>query len=342
MPLTPLAAERVAREGAQQAFESSARALTLDWHLTDEPLEGTEIKRWSERLGQGLVDQRAQEVEALEGGIKPAGPLNPPVLLVRGMDGGRVQMQEKDQETKSRWKEDKVASFTSYVPGDGQEKKPRKLVTTDVATLGDAHAFGPLVALEAYRRGLWQAPVVLNISDGGNGIDPLVQAPRLADTRIIDFYHADERLFEVAGALCGQETPAAGALGKQLEGQLYEGKVAAVITYLKTQAQGLGPAQQNDGPTHPREVIRQHLGYFEKHQGHMHYDAYRRKGWPIGSGNVEAGVKCFNKRIKGTDQFWRKAGVEAIMALRALWLSQDSRWERYWANRSAYGLAQAA
>ena len=74
----------------------------------------------------------------------------------------------------------------------------------------------------------------------------------------------------------------------------------------------------------------------------MHYDAYRRKGWPIESGNVEAGVKCFNKRIKGTDQFWRKAGVEAIMALRALWLSQDSRWERFWANRSAYGLAQAA
>ena len=50
----------------------------------------------------------------------------------------------------------------------------------------------------------------------------------------------------------------------------------------------------------------------------------------------------FNHRIKGTEQFWRKPGVEAIMALRALWMSQDLRWDRYWANRSAYGLAKAA
>jgi len=71
-------------------------------------------------------------------------------------------------------------------------------------------------------------------------------------------------------------------------------------------------------------------------------EAYRRKGWPIGSGNVEAGVKCFKHCVKGTEQFWTKPGVEAIRALRALWLSQVLRWDRYWANHSAYGLAQAA
>jgi hypothetical protein len=74
----------------------------------------------------------------------------------------------------------------------------------------------------------------------------------------------------------------------------------------------------------------------------MHYDEYRRKGWPIGSANVEAGVKCFNQRVKGTEQFWRQEGVEAILALRALWMSQDQRWDRYWANRPAYAFAQAA
>jgi hypothetical protein len=342
VPLTPVAAERVAREGALEAFESSARALTIDWHLTDSPLDGTAIKRWSERLGQRLVDQRQHEVTALERGCKPEGPLNTPLLLVLGLDGGRVQMKDKDPQTKSRWKEDKVASFTSYVPGDGKEREPRKLVTTYTATMEDARAFGPMVALEAYRRGLWQVPTVLHISDGGNWIDPLAELQRLADERIIDFYHADERLFEVAQALCGKETPAAVALGKRLESLLYEGQVAEVIAYMKTEAQRLGPAQANDGPTHPREVLRQNLGYFEKHQAHMRYDEYRRKGWPIGSGNVEAGVKCFNQRVKGTEQFWTKPGVEAIMALRALWLSQDLRWDRYWANRSAYGLARAA
>lgn len=149
VPLTPVAAERVAREGALEAFESSARSLTIDWHLTDPPLDGTEIKRWRARLGQRLVEPRGQEVAALERGFKPEGPLNPPRLMVLGLDGGRVQMKDKDQETKSRWKEDKVASFSSYVPGDGKEKEPRKLVTTYTATRADPQAFGPMVALEA-------------------------------------------------------------------------------------------------------------------------------------------------------------------------------------------------
>jgi hypothetical protein len=68
----------------------------------------------------------------------------------------------------------------------------------------------------------------------------------------------------------------------------------------------------------------------------MNYPEYRRRGWPIGSGETEAAVKQFNKRIKGTEQFWSSDGVEAILALRGLWLSQDNRWQHYWENRCAY------
>ena len=50
----------------------------------------------------------------------------------------------------------------------------------------------------------------------------------------------------------------------------------------------------------------------------------------------EAGVKQFNKRVKGTEQFWTEAGVEPILALRGLWVSQDGRWDKHWANRPAY------
>ena len=68
----------------------------------------------------------------------------------------------------------------------------------------------------------------------------------------------------------------------------------------------------------------------------MDYPEYRANGWPIGSGETEAGVKQFNKRVKGTEQFWTEAGIEPILALRAAWISQDDRWQRYWANRPAY------
>ena len=343
VPLTSLAAERVARESAGHAFGQAARSISLDWHLPqDRPLDGKQIARWSARLGEALVHKRQWEVKALEQGIKPEGPLNTPPLMVLGMDGGRVQMREKDSQTQSRWRENKVLSITSYLPGDGKDQPPRKLVSTYVATMEDASAFGPMVALEAYRRGLWQAPVVRNISDGGTWIDPLSEQHKLADERILDFHHADERLFDVARALKGKETPQAHVLGKELESLLYDGKVEQIIAWMQSQAEDLGPAQPADGPTHAREVLRQNIGYFQKYKPYMRYDVYRARGWPIGSGNVEAGVKCFNKRVKGTEQFWSRRGVEAIMALRALWMCQDQRWERYWASRPAYAMRRAA
>ena len=88
------------------------------------------------------------------------------------------------------------------------------------------------------------------------------------------------------------------------------------------------------------QILHREPGYFEKHRQHMRYGVYRAKCWPIGSGNTEAWVKTFNKRVKGTEQRWRLPGVEAILALRAAWKSQDARWERLWANRPAYVLAK--
>ncbi|KAA0220218.1 MAG: hypothetical protein EDS66_14130 [Planctomycetota bacterium] len=71
------------------------------------------------------------------------------------------------------------------------------------------------------------------------------------------------------------------------------------------------------------------VGYFKTYRPLMDYPMFRKKGWPIGSGVTESTVKQFNKRVKGTEQFWSLPGVESILALRALWLSQDGRWGGY-------------
>jgi hypothetical protein len=89
---------------------------------------------------------------------------------------------------------------------------------------------------------------------------------------------------------------------------------------LKVHAQRWGPPQASDGPDHPRRVLANNVGYFEKHRHQMDYPAYRAKGWPIGSGVTESAVKQFNKRVKGTEQFWNVPGVESILTLRALYL----------------------
>ena len=71
----------------------------------------------------------------------------------------------------------------------------------------------------------------------------------------------------------------------------------------------------------------------------MNYPEYRRRGWPIGSGVVESAVKQFNKRVKGTEQFWQERGVEPILALRSLWQSNDHRWPNHWNATTPPGIA---
>ena len=104
----------------------------------------------------------------------------------------------------------------------------------------------------------------------------------------------------------------------------------SVVLALQELADGAGPPRPDDPADHPRRVPAQNLGYFQRHAEHMNYPAYRQRGWPIGSGMTEAGVKQFNTRVKGTEQFWHDAGVEPILALRSLWLSDDTRWNHYW------------
>ena len=335
--LSPHAAERISREAAQKAFDEAAKSLNIDWK-TD--WDGKQIQRWSEALGRGMVAGRDRQTQAYREGRYPEGPANAPQLLVIGMDGGRWQGREKNAETDSRWREDKVLSISSYVPGNGREgegaRKPQPLVRTHLATSRDAAAFGTMARVEAERRGYRQAQTVIAMGDGGNWIDPLLQREFRVQARIIDWYHATEHLWDCAKALHGAGTPPAAQLAERMEAWLWDGKVDRVIAELSEHARQLGEPQAADPPQHQRRVLHQNVGYFTRHQEHMEYPRYRSNGWPVGSGETEAAVKQFNKRVKGTEQFWMEKGIEPILSLRAAWISQDDRWQRYWNNRPAY------
>lgn len=335
--VSPHAAERICREAASKSFDEAAKSLGLDWKTQ---WDGKQIQRWSEAFGQGMVRQRDGQGQAYRQGHYPQGPANAPVLLVIGLDGGRYQGREKNPDTDSRWREDKVVSISSYLPGDGKDGpsavKAVPLVTTHLATARDAAALGVLARVEAERRGYRQAQTVIGMGDGGNWIDPLFDREFRLDARIIDWCHAGEHLWDCAKAVHGPQTPAAAAMAEKLEAWLWDGKVQRVITELAEHSAKLGQPQSTDPPQHPRRILHQNVGYFTRHAEHMQYPKYRANGWPIGSGVTEAGVKQFNKRVKGTEQFWSEEGIEPILSLRAAWKSQDERWNRYWANRPAY------
>jgi hypothetical protein len=333
--LTPKALSRAARESTLHTYAPAAAALSEDWGVS---LDGKQLERWMIKLGGRLVRERDAAIAASEQGQLPCAASNPPELLVIGVDGGRVQMREKDGETQSRWKEDKVVSITSYIKGDGGEREPEALLTTYAASMAKTAEFGPIARLEAERRQWKQAAEVLVISDLGNWIDPLVSREfKEIHQRIADWSHAAEHLHAAARATQGGlNTPETKVLAERWTQWLWDGKVTEIIFELRACSEKLGAPAKQDGPEHPRRVLHQNAGYFERNKDCMNYPAYRAKGWPIGSGNTESGVKLFNKRVKGTDQFWQPEGIEAMLALRALYLSADGRWPAYWSARPAY------
>lgn len=333
VPLSPKAWRKVTREGICQPFAKAAEALNEDWGAS---FDGKQIQRWTQAAGDQLLEQQGEQRKAYERGQRPAGPSNDPDLLVIGMDGGRVQGRDKREPDGSRWREDKVLTISRYQRGDESAgRKPVPLVTTYLATMQDSGHFGVLARLEAERRGIRQAKQTVVLGDGAGWIDTLHQKHFHRHVRIVDWYHAAEHLHEVAKAAHPEDETQRKALAERLTDALWNGQVQSVAEAIEKLSERAGPPQASDPLDHPRRVLKQNAGYFKRHAEHMNYPAYRKRGWPIGTGMTEAGVKQFNKRVKGTEQFWHCRGVEPILALRAAWLSDDDRWDHYWSHQNA-------
>jgi hypothetical protein len=330
--LSPKAKVKVCRMAADLAFDKAAKHLNLDW---DSSYDGKQIQLWAEACGGVLVEQRGKDLAAFARGEMPPCKAGETELLVIGMDGGRVQTREKSGETGSRWKENKVLTITSCLKGDGQEIPPKKLLTTYLATMEDAHAFSPMTRFEAEKRGLRNARQVIGIHDGGNWIDPIWDQHFACHKRILDYYHANEHLHDVAKAAQPENEANKKQLADELVALLWDGKIEALLTKLRDLSTAAGPPLATDVDTHPRKILSQNVGYFERHKDQIDYPTYRKNGWPIGSGITESGVKQFGKRVKGTEQFWNVKGAEAILALRNKWLSEDEASQHYWLGYSS-------
>ena len=319
--LSTHAAEKVVIEAATGAFDTAAIKLNHDWGTT---LDGKQIQRWSERIGTHAVERRERELIALEKrNVIPPCKANEHELLVIGMDGGRVQTTVKNQDG-TRWREDKVVTVTSYVSGTKTRGgEPQKLVSSHLATMQAVEKFGRLARLEAERRGIRQAQQVIVMGDGAPWIDGVADKHFPSAQRIVDWYHAVEHLNEAAKAAYPQEEPQSRMLADSWVTMLWEGRFDELMSGLRKEAARAGVPPKDAPDNDPREVLRKAVNYFAQRRDRMDYPRYRKNGWPIGSGVTESGVKLYNKRVKGTEQFWNLDGVESILQLRSEWLSDS-------------------
>ena len=79
------------------------------------------------------------------------------------------------------------------------------------------------------------------------------------------------------------------------------------------------------------EQLAPHLTYLENNADLMHYARLRAVGLPVGSGVTEGACKSVIKmRTNGSSQRWRPTGLEAVLTLRSMHMSD--RLPRFWAN----------
>jgi hypothetical protein len=82
--------------------------------------------------------------------------------------------------------------------------------------------------------------------------------------------------------------------------------------------------------SHPElaESLQVEANYFERNKQRMRYPKFRKQGFFVGSGVIEAGCKTIIGRLKQSGMFWTVRGANAIIALRCCHVSgkfQDYR-----------------
>ena len=92
----------------------------------------------------------------------------------------------------------------------------------------------------------------------------------------------------------------------------------------------------------PRVQLTETVTYLSNNQERMDFPSYRCRGLPVRSCAVESLIKEFNYRVKGTEKFWTTEGAEALLQLRADYLTTAANpVEEFWQTRQTNATGQA-
>ena len=212
-------------------------------------------------------------------------------------------------------------------------ERPARLVRTAVATLEPTEPFGWMVCAEAMRRGFYEALKKAVVGDGGNWIGPLADMHFPGWVQVLDFLHLLVHLYAAATAVYAEDAKAAWRLYERWLRWAWAGEVKPLLAGLEEECRRLGKPPPKAKESDPRRIVSKTLDYIKTNELRMDYARYRCEGLPITSAAVESLIKQFNQRVKGTEKFWNKSGAESVLQIRAAYLSEDDRSDRFHEQR---------
>lgn len=150
-----------------------------------------------------------------------------------------------------------------------------------LAGFHELDALGLQLRRQAGQVGWDETEQQIALSDGGSGLEEFLRKNFPLAVCILDFWHAKEHLVELAAVWFGPDEAARQPwLDEQCRRLKHEGGQAVL-----NQLEAMDLTGRNAAI---REAHREQTQYFRNHVHKMDYPTYRRNGWQIGSGPVEA------------------------------------------------------
>ena len=328
--LSPGVRRMLAMVGQQGAFDQGRQQVEL---LAGLFVTTKAVERTAEGIGADIEMRQQRELEqALQLNLPiPLGP-RIPILYVE-MDGTGVPVVRKETEGRAgkqdgqpaHTREAKIGCvFTQTTVNEEGYPIRDEDSTTYVGAIESAEEFGRRLYAEAWRRGWSRAKKRVVLGDGAEWIWNQADLHFPEATQIVDLYHAREHLGTVAGQLYPDDVPAQRRWRMVKRNKLDNGQIENLVASLHALER-----------SHPglAEILQIEANYFEGNKERMRYPEFRKQGFFVGSGVVEASCKTIVGRLKQSGMFWTVRGANAIVPLRCCHLSR--KFEDYWATRRA-------
>jgi hypothetical protein len=301
--ISPGVERAVALLSAHLSFTQAERLLS---ELTGVALSARQIETVAESIGSEAeqLSKQDEKQAASQDLIQTQGPHQPEMkTYIVEMDGVQVGLED------GSWQEVKCGVLYELSQRvEISEGRWELLNRQRCAVRGDVVALRARLWALCHRAGLRATDRVIVIGDGAQWIDQTAQLMFPKATRILDYYHASERIWLVANHRWGEGSPEARQWAMDKVNQLKNGEVMAVIGSIKRLKMKAGEAQA---------VRSAALSYLSNRVEQMKYEQYQKQGLPIGSGAVESSCKqLVTARCKQAGMRWSQAGVDSILALR--------------------------
>ena len=275
----------------------SLRGITLGW--------GQQVESQREAEAQTMFAETQTGARCDQGVVEVIDPIQKQANL--STDGGMILVRNEG------WKEVKLCVVSAVTQRLTPTNPARDIQEPEVALkrhsyqagLWDADQMGQHQYLEGSRRQIERCRLS-SANDGAHWIERITTTNYPQAVQILDWGHADERIWKVAKAAFGEGTAQTKQWAENTLGHLWIGEVEVVVTALQ---------RLNWDQISCLDDVRQSPAYFETRQSKMDYARFRQAGYPIGSGTVESAVNTVvHHRLKRQGRGWKRDNAQAMLA----------------------------